>query len=122
MFLNGYLRMEKRESHCRDCRWVQRWVENNWTDNCFIRWNSNLLMVPVSEVFAELPQSMLTLLPRLMEPDPCLMFELIKNKQIVSCPGLQEDKKRSKSGSGLALVILETALVGGGGKNRYKKI
>lgn len=58
-----------------------------------------------------------------MEPDPCLMFELIKNKQIVSCPGLQEDKKRSKSGSGLALVILlllETALVGGGGGMEIK--
>ena len=52
------------------------------------------------------------------------MFELIKNKQIVSCPGLQEDKKRSKSGSGLALVILllllETALVGGGGGMEIK--
>ena len=36
--------------------------------------------------FAELPGSLLTLLARLMEPDPCLMFELIKNKQIVFCP------------------------------------
>ena len=59
MVLNGYLRKEKGESHCRDC--MSMGVENNWTDNCFIRWNSNLLMVPVSEVFAELPQSMLTL-------------------------------------------------------------
>ena len=59
MFLNEYLRKEKRESYCRDC--MSMGVANNWTDNCFIRWNSNLLMVAVSEVFAELPQSMLTL-------------------------------------------------------------
>ena len=62
MVLNGYLRKEKkRESRIEETVCLCMGVENNWTDNCFIRWNSNLLMVAVSEVFAELPQSMLTL-------------------------------------------------------------
>ena len=71
--------------------------------------------------FAELPQSHVDIAARLMVPDPCLMFELIKNKQIVFCPH-SRGKNGDKSGSGLALVILETALVGGMDKNCDKKI
>ena len=71
--------------------------------------------------FAELPGFLLTLLARLMEPDPCLMFELIKNKQIVFCPQSARQKRGQKwvrisishPGPGHGL---ETALVGGGGK------
>lgn len=64
---------------------------------------------------------MLTFLVRLIEPDPSLMFELIKNKQIGFSPLGVRDKKGQKSGSGLALVILATALVGGEDKKCYKK-
>lgn len=49
------------------------------------------------------------------------MFELIKNKQIGFSPLGVRDKKGQKSGSGLALVILATALVGGEDKKCYKK-
>ena len=72
--------------------------------------------------FAELPGFLLTLLARLMEPDPCLMFELIKNKQIVFCPQSARQKRGQKwvrisiSHPGGAGHGLETALVGGGGK------
>ena len=50
-----------------------------------------------------------------MEPDPRLMFELIKNKQIVSCAECW-DKKLGRTGSGLALVIPAPGYWGSSGR------
>ena len=71
--------------------------------------------------FAELPGFLLTLLARLMEPDPCLMFELIKNKQIVFCPQSAR-QKRGQKWVRISISHPGTALVGGEDKNAGKKI
>ena len=54
-----------------------------------------------------------------MGPDPRLMFELIKNKQIAFCPLPRQ--KRGQNWVRISISHPGTALVGGGEKNLGKK-